>query len=203
PPERSELYEVGAKINLLDGKLGLTGSVFRVNKEGSFDVDPVTGIATAGPLDAGESRRVNGFEVGASGDITEQWNVQLAYARLDGRVTRTGTGANVGNVAPFVSDDNFSVFTTYNIAPHLAIPGKLLLGGGVFYQSEYFADSGNLTRVPASLSVDSLISYEINNIRIALNGYNLTDELNYSAAFNGRATPASGRTVVGSFGVRF
>ncbi|NNM74364.1 TonB-dependent receptor [Enterovirga aerilata] len=203
PPERSELYEVGAKINVLDGKLGLFGSIFRVNKDGSFDVDPVTGVAVAGPLDAGESRRVHGVEIGASGNITEEWNVQLAYARLDGRVVRTNTGTNVGNVAPYVADDNFSVFTTYNIAPHLAIPGKLLVGGGVFYQSEYFADSGNVTRVPASLSVDSLISYEVNNIRIALNGYNLTDELNYGAAFNGRVTPASGRTFVGSFGVRF
>ncbi|MGA0596886.1 TonB-dependent receptor [Enterovirga sp. CN4-39] len=203
PPERSELYEVGAKINVFDGKLGLTGSIFRVNKEGSFDVDPVTGIAVAGPLDAGESRRVNGFEIGASGNITEQWNLQLAYAYLDGKVTRTNTGANVGNVAPYVPENNFSVFTTYNIAPHLSVPGKLLVGGGVFYSSDYFVASDNLVRIPATLSVDSLISYEIDNIRIALNGYNLTDELNYSAAFNGRATPTSGRTFVGSLGVRF
>lgn len=203
PPERSELYEVGAKINVIDGKLGLTGSIFRVNKEGSFDVDPVTGLAVAGPLDAGEGRRVNGFEVGASGNITEEWNVQLAYARLDGRVVRTNTGVNVGNVAPFVSDDNFSVFTTYNLAPHLAIPGRLLIGGGVFYASSYFPASDNIVRIPSSVSLDSLISYEVNNVRVALNGYNLTDELNYGASFNGRAVPTSGRTFLASVGIRF
>lgn len=203
PPERSELYEVGAKINVLDGKLGLTGAIFHVNKSGAIDIDPITGLAVAGALDAAESRRVNGFEVGASGNITEQWNVQLGYARLDGRVTRTLTGINVGNVAPFVSTDNFSVFSTYDLARHFAIPGKLLIGGGVFYNSSYFPASDNITRIPASLSLDGLISYEINNIRIALNGYNLTDELNYSSAFSTRATPSSGRTVLGTVGVRF
>ncbi|MDB5511292.1 MAG: TonB-dependent receptor, partial [Enterovirga sp.] len=182
PPERSELFEVGAKVNLLDGKLGLTGSLFRVNKTGSFDIDPVTGLALVGPLDAGEGRRVQGYELGASGNITENWNVQLGYAWLNSRVTASTTVTNIGHRVQFVSPDNFSIFTTYNVAPHLAIPGKLLIGGGVFYNSEYFAASDNITVVPASFSLDALISYEINNIRVALNGYNLTDELNYSSA---------------------
>ena len=203
PPERSELYEVGAKVNVLDGKLGLTGSIFRVNKSGSFDVDPVTGAVVAGALDAGEGRRVHGFEIGASGNITEEWNVQLGYARLDGRVTDSTTRANIGNKAPYVSDDNFSVFTTYNLAPHLAVPGKLLVGGGVFYNSSYFPASDNVTLIPASFSFDALVSYEYQNFRVALNGYNLTDEVNYSAAFSTRAVPSSGRTVLLTAGLRF
>jgi catecholate siderophore receptor len=122
---------------------------------------------------------------------------------LNSRVTASTTVTNIGHRVQFVSPDNFSIFTTYNVAPHLAIPGKLLIGGGVFYNSEYFAASDNITVVPASFSLDALISYEINNIRVALNGYNLTDELNYSSAFSTRAVPSSGRTVVGSVGVRF
>jgi catecholate siderophore receptor len=203
PPERSELFEVGSKINLLDGKLGLTGSVFRVNKSGSFDVDPITGLALAGPLDAGESRRVQGFEVGATGNLTEDWSIQLAYTRLGSRVLDSSTRTNIGNKVQFVPENAFSLFTTYNVAPFFSMPGKLLVGGGVFWDDGYFAATDNITFVPSTFSLDSLISYEIKNIRIALNGYNLTDELNYGSAFSTRATPTSGRTLLLSMGVKF
>jgi catecholate siderophore receptor len=203
PPEHSNLIEIGTKLNFLEGKLGVTGSLFRVTKTGSFDVDPITGNVIGGVLDAGEGREVRGAEVGVTGNLTEQWSVQLAYARLHSEVTETTTVANIGNEVAYVPRDNFSLYTTYNVAPDLAIPGKLLVGGGVFYSSSYFTSSDNLTKIPGNFSIDSVVSYEVNNLRFALNGYNLTDELNYSSAFNGRATPTSGRTFLASVGIRF
>jgi len=52
-------------------------------------------------------------------------------------------------------------------------------------------------------------SYEINGYRVAVNGYNLTDELNYTGTFGGsepasaRAVPSAGRTIMATFGVTF
>jgi outer membrane receptor for monomeric catechols len=40
PWTRRFLYEAGAKVSLLDGRLGLAGALFKVDKSNSFDVDP-------------------------------------------------------------------------------------------------------------------------------------------------------------------
>jgi catecholate siderophore receptor len=195
-PEKNKSYEIGAKIGLLDGQLGLTGALFQIEKDNARYTDPLTGDVLA----TGEKQRVRGIELGASGQITEEWTVNAAYSYMKSKV-QTGefTGNDVGNVP----ENAVSLWTTYDIAPLAKLPGKLLLGGGVFYQSGVFTASSNLYEVPANFSVDAMISYEYQNYRIALNGYNLTDELNYNASFNARAIPASGRTLLLTVGATF
>jgi catecholate siderophore receptor len=46
-------------------------------------------------------------------------------------------------------------------------------------------------------------AYKTGRYRVALNGYNLTDRLNYTQVFGTRATPAPGRTLILSLGVTF
>jgi catecholate siderophore receptor len=202
-PERNDLYEVGTKISLLDGRLGLTGSVFRVVKSDALDVDPVTGDVVAGPLDGGETRRVQGVELSASGKITDAWTVQAGYAHFDSEVLTSTTAMNVGNRAPFVPENSATLWTTYDVTSLTGVPGKLLLGGGLLLDDGYFPASDNITFIPSSFQVDALVSYEYQNLRVALNGYNLTDELNYGSAFSSRAVPSSGRTFTLTVGARF
>ena len=204
PPEESDLYEIGAKIGLFDGRLGVAGALFRVDKSNSFDVDPVTGGLILGPLDAGERRRVQGFEASITGRLTDEWSILAGYTYLDGKVQ---SGPSIGNKAPFVPENSASLWTTYDLTAHTrgwwGLPGKVTVGGGVTVDDGYFPASDNITRIPGSFSLDALISYETDSYRVALNAYNLTDELNYGSSFSTRAVPLSGRTVLVSVGTRF
>lgn len=203
-PEESDLYEIGGKVSVLGGRLGLAAALFRVDKSNSFDIDPVTGGLILGALDAGERRRVDGFEFTATGRLTEEWSLLAGYTHLDGKVL---SGANIGRVAPYVPENAFTMWTTYDLTPIMrplwGLPGKVTIGGGVSFDDGYFPASDNVTRIPGTFSLDALVSYETETYRVAVNAYNLTDELNYAGAFSTRAIPTSGRTVLVSLGTRF
>lgn len=203
-PEESELLEAGAKVSFLNDRLGLTAALFQVTKKNSVDIDPTTGLANVTFGDSGEERKVQGIELGVTGKITDAWNVQFAYAFLDSEVVKSTNPLAIGKDAPFVSQHSASLWTTYNIAAHLPnIPGELLIGGGVTYQDEYFINSTNTQKIPSSFSLNSLISYEHDNYRIALTGTNLTDEVNYDAGSNSRAVVSAGRTITLSASVKW
>ncbi|KQT54879.1 hypothetical protein ASG43_04885 [Aureimonas sp. Leaf454] len=204
-PEKSDLYEIGAKVNVFDGALGVTGAIFRIDKDNAIYTDE-SGAVTFGFAESGQGRRIEGVELGVTGEITTQWDVTLAYAYLDGEVTSASDASLVGKRANNLPEHNLSLWTAYDVTPHLdaVIPGKLEVGGGIFYASDYVADSANIATVPETFSLDARISYEIENIKVSLNGYNLSDELNYSAAFNSaRAVPASGRSFLASVAAKF
>lgn len=207
-PERSDVFEIGGKVDLLDGRLGLTGAIFQVDKDRSYTTDPVTGDITGGFSDAGQGRRVKGVELGASGEIADGWSVYAAYAWLDGEITAGGpanTSTDIGNDAPGVSRHNLSLWTSYDIPPSaIALPGKLTVAGGIKYASKYWADTANTAEIPEAFSLDAVIAYETDKYRLALNGYNLTDHVNYSSSFNAvRAVPTSGRTFAVTVSTRF
>jgi catecholate siderophore receptor len=198
-PEESESYEVGGKISFLDGKFGISGAVFRIDKTNQTYTD------TAGnSFQSGDAVRVQGFELGATGSLTDEWMVMAAYAYLDGEVTESPTVANIGHKAQQVPENNFNIWTTYDVSKLLALgPGVTVVGAGVNYSDGYFTNSGNTAWIPHNLSYDALVSYEFDGWRTALNGYNLTDELNYSSSQNNRVVPASGRSFVMSVSKQF
>ncbi|MCJ8142413.1 TonB-dependent siderophore receptor [Ancylobacter sp. A5.8] len=201
-PEDNETWEAGAKISLLGGKLGLTGAVFQVDKSNTFYVDPVTGDDLA----TGESQRVRGIELGITGMITDYWSVQAGYAYYKGEITGATTAnfANIGNDIPFLSPNNFTLWTTFELNKiWTTIPGKLLVGGGVTYADEYYTSSANTAIIPETFSLDALVSYQWENYRLAVNAYNLTDELNYASAWGNRAVVAPGRYVTLTLGATF
>ncbi len=203
-PEKTDLYEVGGKADFFSGRLGVNGALFQIEKSNTYSVDPATGTVTDGFSEAGLGTRIRGFEAGVSGKVTEGWSVYASYAYLDGEIRESRTNAAVvGNEAPNVPKHNASLWSTYEFAPGV-VPGKVMVGGGIQYASEYWADSANTGRVPETVSLDSVVSYEINNLSLALNAYNLTDHRNYASAFNAsRAVPASGRTFMLTAGVTF
>lgn len=200
-PEENETYEIGFKVSTPDGRLGFTGSLFRVDKSNAYYVDPVT----LDTVETGENQRVQGVELGVTGNITAAWVIQAGYAYYDSEIQTSTTADYVGNEVPFVSENNFTLWTTYELTKDVLtqIPGKLLVGGGITYASEYYTNSANTAIIPETFSLDALVSYEYENYRIALNAYNLTDELNYAAGWGNRAVPSAGRTFTLTVGATF
>src|SRR5690606_26575282 len=67
-PEKNRSYEFGTKWDVFDNKLSLTAAVFRTEKTNQRATDPLTGeVALVG------DNRTTGFELGASGNITDRW----------------------------------------------------------------------------------------------------------------------------------
>ncbi|KWW36536.1 putative TonB-dependent receptor BfrD [Cupriavidus metallidurans] len=204
-PERADTIEVGAKLDFLEKRLGVTGAIFQTKKYNAYTVDPITGDITNGFSDSGEGRRIRGAEIGLSGRITNNWSATMAYAYLDGIVTSATAPTSIGNVAPGVSRHNVTLWTSYDI-PHtiLPLPGRLTVGGGLQYASAYWADTANTARMPDNFSLDAMIGYKQGKFRASLNAYNLTNRLNYQSSFNAvRAVPTSGRTFLFNVGMTF
>lgn len=200
-PEENETYEAGFKISMLGGRLGFTGSLFRVDKSNAYYTDPVT----LDTVETGENQRVQGVELGLTGNITDAWTIQAGYAYYDSEILTSTTDSYVGNEVPFVSPNNFTLWTTYDLTKGLwtSLQGTLLVGAGITYADQYYTNSANTAIIPNTFSLDALLSYQYENYRIALNGYNLTDELNYAAGWGNRAIPASGRTFTLTVGATF
>ncbi|MBN8912393.1 MAG: TonB-dependent receptor [Rhizobiales bacterium] len=216
-PEENELWEVGAKFSTYDGRLGFTAALFRVDKGNSSYTD----IGSGDTITTGEEQRVQGIELGVTGSVTDAWIVQLAYSYLDSEILYnpatyteqpSGSGnwvvnvpenANKGNKVPFVPENIFSFWTTYEISKHMPVQGKILVGGGVTYSEGYFVNAANTSSVPSNITFDAMASYELDGWRFALNGYNLSDELNYDSTMGNRAVVAPGRSAVFTIGKKF
>lgn len=197
-PETDETFEFGGKWNFFDNRLGATAALFRVNKDNASYTDATTGIQTA----TDDKVRVQGVELGLTGKITPEWDMQAAYSYLDSKIISSAISAVTpvsanGNRVPYISKHNFSVWTTYDIASMFkGLPGHLLVGGGLNYRSDYFVNDANSMRIPAATTLDAMVSYDPSDrYHVALSVKNLTNALAYSSAFIGYATPAAGRTV--------
>jgi catecholate siderophore receptor len=89
------------------------------------------------------------------------------------------------------------------------------VGGGATYQSLIYGGYtiagtapnptglARIAEIPESLNFDGYVAWQVGRYRLAVNGYNLGDRLNYSQVFGNRAVPAPGRTIIASIGVRF
>ena len=218
-PETSETLELGAKHSFFNGALGLSGSLFKVLKNNALITDPVSGTATA---QSGERDRVQGFELSATGQITDQWNILGAYTFLDSKVTADNSCTTaaplvckpnpytIGTQVIFVPKNAFSLWSSYKLDD--LVPG-LGVGGGAVYQSKLFvrntiagaapnpAGLSRIAVIPRTLEFDAVASYDIDRYHFQFNVNNIADELNYSQSFGNRGTPSAGRTFIVSAGV--
>lgn len=210
-PEESETLELGAKVSLLDGALGLTGSLFKVLKNNATVTDPLTGNID---LQSDQKQRAQGIELAATGTILPGWSLTAAYTYLDAVVTDDlscgGTPTvclpnpyTIGSQVAFVPKNAVSLWSNWQAD---AIAPGLSLGGGAIYQSRLYdrirttgsapnpTGISSITRIPETVELDAVVAYDFAPYRIQLNVNNLTDRLNYSQSFGNRGTPAPGRT---------
>ncbi|HYG86734.1 MAG TPA: TonB-dependent siderophore receptor [Azospirillum sp.] len=194
-PEENVSYEIGTKWELLNRKLLATGAIFRTEKTNARVNDPLGGSQ----LLVGD-QRVDGFEVGLSGSITDAWKIFAGYTFLYSEIIDGGPqNTNEGKEFPNVPRHNFSVWTTY-------VPvEKLTVGGGALFMSKRYADPANLKSVPSFWRFDAMASYQVtDNVAVQLNVQNLTNETYYDKLHPAHfATIAPGRTALLTTSVKF
>jgi catecholate siderophore receptor len=197
-PETTKNYEIGTKWDLFHDRLALTAAIFRTEKENTRVLVDNGTYANSG------TTRVDGFELGASGKITDKWQVFAGYSYLKSEAVDPGQagdrngkltgGANPakGNELPNTPKNSFSLWTTY------AVTDRFTLGGGAFYVDEVWGDLNNTVYVPSYVRYDAMAAYKLTkNIDLQLNVQNLTNEVYYDKAYAAHfANQAAGRTAL-------
>lgn len=191
-PEKSQLYEVGAKYSLLNGRMGVTGSLFRLEKGNALNADPVTGTIEG----SSDRQRNQGLELSVGGIILPGWNISATYALYDSSTTYSATAANRGKNIQYVPHNQATLWTAYAAFPNT--PYNFTVGGGVTWRQRVWLDAANTYRVPSNLDFSAMVSHRFDqHWKLSMNGYNLANRLNYQSLFSNRATPAAGRMFMG------
>ena len=186
-PEKSRTYEVGAKWDGFGGRLLLNAAVFRTDKVNARTPGLPGEPATV--LDG--KQRVDGFELGATGKLTEQWSVIASYSHLDTELRETNTASQIGNRLPNVPDHSGSLWTVYEL------PFGLEIGGGVRYVGERFTNVNNARRIEGYWVADATIAYEFRpGTSVRLNVFNLFDERFIDQVGGGHFVPGPGRSAI-------
>lgn len=200
-PEDTTSIEAGAKWNVFNDKLALSGAVFRTERKNAQIALSATEIAQAGEV------RVQGVEIGVSGYVTRAWQVFGGYTYMDSELVKGPyTSVNIGDPLANTPKNTVSLFTTYRVMP------KLSLGGGVYYVSKMFGGNqggagGGTNKVfaPSYTRYDAFASWKLNDkANLQLNVQNLTDE-RYILRTNGvhHADPAPGRQAILTLNVKY
>ena len=197
-PEKAQLYELGAKYSILHDRLGLTASLFRLDKGNALNADPVTGEIQG----SSDRQRNQGLELSVGGVILPGWNISATYALYDSSTTSSATKANRGKNVQYVPHNQATLWSAYSAFPNK--PYNLTVGGGLTWREHVWLNAANTLRAPANLDFSAMISHRFNqHWKISMNGYNLANRLNYQSLFSNRATPSAGRMFLGEVSVAY
>jgi catecholate siderophore receptor len=197
-PEKNIVYELGAKADLAGDRLGVGGSVFRVEKNNAR----IPGLDPTQPLQILEGKqRVQGANIGGAGTILPGWKLYGSYTLLRSRIRRHTSDFLIGQPLPNTPPHALSLWTTYSPIERLS------LGGGASFQSETVVNNpataaAVLNKVPSYWRFDVFASYGISNYDLQVNLSNLTNALYYTQLSGSRAVPAEGRMVMVTARVR-
>jgi catecholate siderophore receptor len=177
-PEEFENVEVGAKWDL-SPSLALTAALFQLDRKNVAIPDP--NDPTLSILVDGQ--QTEGLELGVSGQVSETWSIQGAYAWQDGHLTDSLGGTRLAQLPKHVA----SLWNRYDLSPAFGV------GLGVIYQTEMFAAADNAVELPGFTRVDAGVYYTPNErLRMQLNVENILDERYYpNAHHNNNITPGS------------
>jgi catecholate siderophore receptor len=185
-PESALNYELGAKWDVLDGRLSLTGSVFRNERRNYRVADPGNPDNPSGFQTLDGRARVDGLLLGAAGQIAPHWYVYGNYSHLDSKVVRGASnyvasqGHDYTKGDPLLStpENSFSFWTTYDLSP------AWQLGYGTTYVGSYNVSQHSAANPDGPLNeVDSywihrlMVAYKVSErLRLQLNVNNVFDE---------------------------
>lgn len=167
-PERNQTWELGTKWETLDKRLGLDAALFRVEKRNAREAmaDGSTQLAGA--------QRVQGLEVGVTGQVSDRWAVFANYTFLDSETLKAADtpagiareGQSLGNTPRH----SMNLWSTY------ALPAGWTLGYGMRYASERNVTSSTTAKLDAYWVHNAMIAYRLNeHMDLQLNVNNLFD----------------------------
>lgn len=212
-PERSQVYELGAKWELFEGDLSLRTAVYRAVKEWERNTDIET--ASTSTL-LSKRRHTDGFEIEAAGRLTRNWEVFAGYALMDSRIDEQAYSiSNTGVITQHSSSlvgmrPRNAPPWTYNLWTTYKLGNGWKIGGGVEGKGDRLAYGINANKptvnvAPAYHRVDAMVSYTQDAYSVRLNVFNLLDKRYYESVYDngGHAVPGTSRAAQLTFTYKF
>ncbi len=187
-PVTSRNLELGTKWNLLDDKLLATAALFQSTRS---DVMEGADYNTAGTFNTGKNR-VRGVELGLTGNVTRNFQMQAGVAIMKSKVLASATPANIGLPLANFANRSAAVQGKYQLTRNLAVGAIARVESGrCGGQPNNGADYANgMCRQPVpSFSVyDLFATYRINkHADLRLNVLNVTDKEYFTAVYRSGA----------------
>jgi iron complex outermembrane receptor protein len=161
-------FEAGAKADLLNQRISLTGAGFRIRRTNVPEADPRGFYRQIGE---GQS---HGMELEAVGVLAPGLTTRAGYAWTQTEITRDTLGS-VGRELPNAPRHKAHLWVRYRFT-HAAVRG-LMVAGGAVYESERFTARDNVITAPAYTRLDASSSWPLPGRRLTLGIVveNLTD----------------------------
>lgn len=164
-PERFTNRELGAKWDVRP-ELSLTAAIYRVDRTNTSAPDPIN----AGLLVQTGAQRTTGWELGAAGSPTRNWQLAAGIGSQNARIVSTTSAAKSGATVALVPHTTLSLWNRYQVAPSFG------LGLGVIHQSDMYAAIDNTVTLPRFTRVDAAAYATLRRgLRAQLNVENVLD----------------------------
>lgn len=206
-PERSNMIELGAKGEFFDQRLTVTAAAYQIVKTNVL-------VSANSPTNPDELRqrgreRARGFEVDVAGSVTPNLSLIAHYALNRTIILEDADASLVGQEKENALRQLAGAWAKYQIGEGpLAGIG---FGAGFHHVADRFtferADPGaglDDLILPGYSVFDAALYYNINNVRLAANLNNLTDETYWVGGYaSNRIFPGAPRSVLVSVGYSF
>jgi len=203
PPEGSENYEIGGKLDWFDGRLSTRVAAFYSIKTNERNRD--SDSAAEQSVLSGK-RHAAGMEFELAGRITPAWEVFGSYAWIPSAKidkvapgTTTISGELEGQRPSMTPRHSGTIWTTYQLTKAFRV------GGGLNARSSQTPNRNPAGIVaPSFVTGDLLAEYTLNEqVGFKLNVNNVTDKLYADALYTGHYIPGAGRSVQLTMTARF
>lgn len=199
-PQKAHTIELGSKWQLFNEQMLLSAAIYRTTVDNQVEQDP----NDQQYYQNGE-KQIQGFEISAVGQITDNLNLSTGYTKLSTKVTDGNSKANDASMdLPYTPSSSFTSWLTYQL------PEGFTVASGVRYNGELKRGADGAQGTPSYTEsywvLDAMAGYRINsNLALQLNIYNLLDE-DYVAAINKsgyRYTPGQPRSALLNVNLKF
>jgi iron complex outermembrane receptor protein len=182
-PETGSQWEVGAKTDLMNGRIQATLAAYRIVRRNVLQIDdgqePVNGVDQLAPIGEVTSK---GIEATLTADITKDWLISANYAYNDTRVTGSVEGQavdrSVGGRFPNAPQNKAGFWTRYQVA---AINTAFSFGGQ--YTSSQIDRSGD--RLKPFTVFDATIAHDFGIFDAKFRIENIFDKFYAVSGFTG------------------
>jgi len=192
-PEKNRSLELGTKWGLFEDHLQLDLALFQTIKTDAR-VNEGGGVMT----NSGK-QEVNGIELSAQGQISDNWSIFSGYTYLNkAKAIKASEPANNGKQIHFIAPNSFSLWSNYRLA-------QFNFGLGANFVDERYISADNSSYVDEYWRFDAMFGYQITpDMSLRLNLQNLTDKTIYDASHVGMfAIVAPGRSGELTFDLKF
>ncbi|WP_321283134.1 TonB-dependent siderophore receptor [uncultured Vibrio sp.] len=173
-PEEGRQYEVGVKTDLLNSNSNLTVAYFDIEKSNVVEKNSSGDYEFLGEV------RSKGVETELLMKPLENWQVKLGYAYVDSEISENPDASIQGSRTPMTAYHDAYFWTKYNF-PYQVAGGVLGTTFGANYEGARYTseDPSDRVELPAYVTVDVGVHYEVKDYRLSLNVANLLDEEYY------------------------